>query len=127
MSDDEFYDEALASWNRRGKRRPDPVNGGLLPLTAADKVEIQQHAERLRGAAGETGAERCELTTLLKTQCSHCKPGPARPVLVDGKPRLFTASFPGQCSGCDKPYAPGVTIERLEDGGFAGPCCINQT
>lgn len=126
MSGDEFDAEALASWDRRGKRRRDPVTGDLLSLSAADRVEIEQHAARLRAAAGETGEERCELSGLLKSQCSHCKPRAPRPVLVDSKPRLFTASFPGTCSGCGYPYPAGVTIERLEGGGYACPACINQ-
>lgn len=47
------------------------------------------------------------------------------PVKVDGRYRLFTASYPGKCSRCGREYRPGMEIERLRIG-YAGPCCLQR-
>lgn len=128
MIADEAYETALRRWNGAHRQR-DPITGNHVPLTGADRIEIEQAAARLRANANPAPEldDLCGLTELPKKSCAHCKPGPRRPVLVDGKPRIFTASFPGRCAGCGHPYTPGATIERLEDGGYAGPCCVNKT
>lgn len=124
---DEFDDRALVAWNRSGRRRRSPISGDVLPLSAADRVEIDQRAAELRAVAVGSEEVRCGLTELPKSSCSHCRSTARPPARVDGKPRLFTASFPGQCGGCDRPYTAGSTIERLAGGGYAGPCCTNGT
>lgn len=128
MTEDVQYQAALRRWNATNRRR-DPITGNPKPLTGADRIEIEQAAEKLRAAANPTTAldDICGLTELPKASCSHCRPRPRRPIEVDGRPRLFTASFPGTCSGCDHPYPAGSTIERLDGGGYAGPCCGNRT
>jgi hypothetical protein len=119
VTEDEHYDTALRRWNAAHRRR-DQITGNLVPLSGADRVEIEQAAEKLRAAANPTPEldERCKLSELPKASCSHCRPGPARPVLVDGTP--------GTCGGCGEPYPAGSTIERLGGGGYAGPECVNQ-
>lgn len=128
MTDDEHYATALRRWNAAHRQR-DQITGTVIPLTAADRIQIEQAAAKLRTA--DTPAdeeERCELMGLPKNSCSHCRPRPARPIIIDGKPRLFTASFPGRCADCGTPYPAGVTIERLDDGdGYLGACHANQT
>lgn len=128
MIADEHYETAIRRWNTTHRQR-DPITGNYVPLTGADRIDIEQAAEKLRAAAHPAPEldERCPLMEIPKASCSHCRPGPARPVLIDGKPRLFTASFPGTCVGCGHPYSAGSTIERLDGGGYAGPCCVNQT
>lgn len=127
MIADEHYETALRRWNTT-HRKSDPITGNLLPLTGADRIEIETAAEKLRAAADPApSTERCELMELPKDQCAHCRPTPPRPTTVDGKPRIITASYPGKCAGCHRPFQPGATIERLEGGGFAGPCCVNKT
>lgn len=128
MTADEHYETALRRWNAAHRRR-DPITGNYVPLTGADRVEIEAAAARLRAAANPVPEldERCELFEIPKASCAHCHPEPARPALVDGRPRIITASYPGTCTGCHKQYQPGATIERLEGGGYAGPCCVNKT
>lgn len=128
MTEDEAYETALRRWNAAHRRR-DPITGNPVPLSGSDRIEIETDAARLRAAANPVPEldDECPLTELPKASCSHCRPRPTRPVLVDGKPRIFTASFPGRCAGCDHPYPAGATIERLDGGGYAGPCCVNQT
>jgi len=127
VAEDEAYQTALRRWNTTHRRR-DPITGNTKPLTGVDRIEIETAAEKLRAAANLTPVldELCGLTELPKASCSHCRPRPRRPVHVDGKARLFTASFPGTCAGCDHPYPAGSTIERLDGGGYAGPCCANR-
>lgn len=128
MIADEHYEAALRRWNTTHRKR-DPITGNYEPLTGADRIDIETAAEKLRTAANPTPMpdEECPLTELPKKMCSHCRPAAPRPVLVDGKPRLFTASFPGTCAGCGQPYPAGSTIERLDGGGYACPDCVNQT
>lgn len=128
MIADEHYETALRRWNTTHRQR-DPITGNYVPLTGADRNDIETAAEKLRADANPAPElnERCELFDLPKKTCSHCRPAPKRPATVDGKPRIITASYPGKCAGCHRPFKPGATIERLDGGGFAGPCCANQT
>ncbi|MEU7787696.1 hypothetical protein [Amycolatopsis sp. NPDC049159] len=128
MIADEHYETALRRWNAAHRQR-DRVTGNHIPLTGADRIEIEQAAEKLRAAANPTPLldERCELFDLPAKSCAHCRPAPPRPTTVDGRTRIITANYPGKCAGCHKPYQPGATIERLEGGGFVGPCCVNKT
>ena len=126
MTEDVHYETALRRWNTAHRRR-DPITGKPMPLTGADRVEIETAATKLRAAANPDDEERCGLTELPKKTCAHCRPRASRPIHVNGKPRLFTASFPGRCAGCGHPYTPGATIERPDDGeGYHGPCCANR-
>lgn len=128
MIADESYETALRRWNA-AHRQHDPITGNYLPLTGADRNDIEQAAEKLRAAANPAPQldDICGLTELPKKTCAHCRPAPPRPTTVDGKPRIITASYPGKCAGCHRPFQPGANIERLDGGGFAGPCCVNKT
>ncbi|WP_432846006.1 hypothetical protein ACQPXB_36035 [Amycolatopsis sp. CA-161197] len=121
---DDFYGRAEQQWRGTNQRR-DAVTGRVVPLSACDRVDIAQLAERMRVAAGAVRVERCERTELPKDSCAHCRPGGDRPPSkVDNRARLFTASYPGNCAVCGLSFRPGATIERLpEKQGFAGPCC----
>ncbi len=84
MSDeDEAYATALRRWNAAHRRR-DPITGNHIPLTGADRVEIEQAPSKLRAAAHPTPEldERCELFELPKKSCSHCRPAPTRPTAI---------------------------------------------
>jgi hypothetical protein len=128
VTEDVHYETALRRWNTTRRRR-DPITGKHAPLTGADRIDIETAAARLRAAENPAPEvdEICGLTELAKTSCSHCRPRLRRPIEVDGRPRLFTARFPGTCAGCDQPYPAGVTIERLDGGGYACPDCANRT
>ncbi|MEV6897479.1 hypothetical protein [Amycolatopsis sp. NPDC051372] len=122
---DDFYARAEQQWRGTNQRR-DAVTGRVVPLSAGDRVDIAQLAERMRAAdVAATPADRCERTELPKDSCAHCRPGgDRRPPTVDNRARLFTASYPGKCVACGTAFRPGTTIERLPDKqGFAGPCC----
>jgi hypothetical protein len=125
---DEAYETALRRWNAAHRQR-DPITGHYLPLSGSDRIDIETAAEKLRADANPTPElnERCELFDLPRKTCAHCRPAPPRPTTVDDKPRIITASYPGKCVGCHRPFQPGSTIERLDGGGFAGPCCVNKT
>lgn len=121
---DQFYERAEKQWRSLNQRR-DAVTGRIIPLTAADRVEIEQLAARLRAAEPTPEVERCRLTELPKDQCSHCRPGGnRRPATIDGRSTIFTASYPGNCATCGEKYHPGDTVERVGDKQYAGPCCI---
>lgn len=98
MIADEAYETALRRWNAAHRRR-DPITGHYVPLSGADRIDIETAAEKLRTEANPTPEldERCELFDLPKKTCAHCLPTPQRPTTVDGKPRI------------------------------AGPCCVNKT
>ncbi|WP_410633337.1 hypothetical protein [Amycolatopsis sp. cmx-4-83] len=84
MIADEHYETALRRWNAAHRQR-DPITSNLVPLTGADRVEIEQAAQKLRATANPTPTtERCETTELPTDQCAHCRPAPPRPTTVDG-------------------------------------------
>lgn len=132
MSDDlDIYDLlARERWDATpGNRKFSPITGHMLRLEPGDVTELKRLAGQLRQAALGKAADddRCALSELPKDSCSHCRPrAPKPPVKVGGKYRLIEARFPGACAVCDKPFLVGDTIARLEDSGYAGPCCRDE-
>lgn len=127
MSDPDFFDlAARQQWDATpGHRTYSDVTGHLDPLTSGDKASIDQLAGNLRRAAQSSAPaeERCVLTELPKPACSHCRTGRRPAATVGGKWRLIKARFPGNCAVCGVGFEARQTIARLEDGGYAGPCC----
>jgi hypothetical protein len=132
MSDDlDFYDlQARQQWDSTpGRRKFSTITGNMLRLEPGDVTEINRIAGELRQAAlGKVADDdRCALSELPKDSCSHCRPRtPKPPVKVGGKYRLIEARYDGSCAVCDAPFQVGQTIARLEDGGYAGPCCRDE-
>jgi hypothetical protein len=60
-------------------------------------------------------SERCDLTDLLKTDCAHCRPKPAKP-LASGP--TIAAQFDGECAcGCEKEIVEGEQITHSNEAG----------
>lgn len=129
MSDDdrdEFDRQAQAHWEKHC-RRTSPITLKPLPMTGADRVDVERMAGKLRREANATQEERCGFSELPKSQCSHCRPAAARPpTTVDGKWRRFEARFPGKCVNCGKAFRAGDDIARTADREYLGPCCADE-
>jgi hypothetical protein len=70
------------------------------------------------------GAERCELTELLATDCAHCRrvadPFTALPIEYG---QWFMARYHGNCTRCGEPIKPGDPIRADSYPGYIGECC----
>lgn len=71
---------------------------------------------------------RCPVTELLRDQCAHCRPAPARPAPADegeyGRP--FTATYGGYCAEeCGEHIQVGdVIVARTDGAGYAHEGCV---
>ena len=131
MTDDQYDRAARAHWEKHS-RSPNLITGKPNPMTAADRVDIERMAGKLR-RDGTTPldapvVERCRLSELPKDSCSHCRPPADRPpIKVGGRHRLFESRYPGTCAVCGEPYRAGVIIARLVDEqGYAHPDCTEE-
>lgn len=71
--------------------------------------------------------DRCPRTDLLRDQCAHCRPAPARPVpVVDEYGTPFRSIYHGHCAEeCGHPIRPEQLIRALRDGGgYAHDGCV---
>lgn len=82
---DQFDRAARAHWEKHC-RRISPITLKPFAMTASDRIDIERMAGKLRlqARAGDVEEERCELTTMVKTACPHCRTITARQTTVDG-------------------------------------------
>lgn len=71
-----------------------------------------------------TAEPRCEVTELLVSACSHCRP-PAEPPARDSENYgpWITARYPGRCSGCDGRIREDDKIRADGEGGWLCSGC----
>lgn len=81
----------------------------------------------------QPATDRCEKTDLLVTDCAHCRGSlsiedqiRAEHVEIAARPGWHTAIYPGACSVCRDPFAPGTPITRDADGGWMAACCASD-
>lgn len=65
--------------------------------------------------------ERCELSELPVSQCSHCR-------VKTSEVRWFTAAYDGKCfhPGCEVPILVGDRIHQRPDGQYEHARCAKR-
>ncbi|MCM8548928.1 hypothetical protein [Streptomyces sp. STCH 565 A] len=69
---------------------------------------------------------RCEFTDLDTAMCAHCRPPVDEPEPGPAG-RWFHAVYPGTCSSCGEPFAPGTPIRMRIPDGWIADCCDAPT
>lgn len=70
--------------------------------------------------------DRCIKTDMLRSECDHCRPAPARVRRPPTKGNVFAAKYYGPCAGdCGEKIEPGDSV-LYEDGDLVHEDCQTE-